>query len=184
MIIFGFSKPVSKLKLGSWIIRLVQGTDYSHTYVKWLSRKTNLWMIYQATGKGGVNFISEDRFSKHSKIVKEFAVDETEIERANVKQFFQENSGDDYGYLQLLGIGWAMFVKWCGGRVDNPFPHGMVCSELVANILATEFKLDIDLTDLDVINVKTVHDKLQDAVDSKLQGGRWTVCCNLSDDKK
>lgn len=175
MIVFGFSRAKSNLNFGSWIIRKVQGTSYSHTYVKWHDQMTDKWVIYQATGKGGVGYVTEENFARHSIIIKEFACANDPFEFSNAMKYCQNNSGQDYGFFQLVGILYAKTVKWIGGRVDNPFPQGQVCCETVAVLLMDHFGVQMDHADMDVIDVKYVHDKLESAVDNKLQGGRWSV---------
>lgn len=142
MIVVGFSRPKAWWKLGSAIIRLVDGTPYSHVYISWQSEGMQRELVYQASGHGGVNFCSSKRFLADNVTLQAFMINEFPDEKRIVMQRCIDSAGDDYGYLQLIGIGLVRILNVLKFRTRNPFPHGQVCSECVSRILHDAFKLN------------------------------------------
>lgn len=147
MIVFGFSKPKSKFKIGAKIIQFAENSSYSHVYIMWKSESINRILIYQASGHGGVNFMNIDNFFKNNIVIKEYYCHETEIEKTLLMQYCIDHAGEDYGYLQLIGIAYYRLMAFFKKKVSNPFPHGQVCSEVAVSILRNIF--NVISTDLD-----------------------------------
>lgn len=124
----------------------MQWTKYSHVYVKWTSRSTNIDLVYQASGTS-VNFMASRIFDTHAIIVKEFELEITDETYNKLLKYCLNNAGVDYGLKSVVGIA---LVK-LGICKKNPYTDGdssYVCSELVGQILedVLEYKLDIDLS--------------------------------------
>jgi hypothetical protein len=149
MMIFGFSKP-AKWKIGAEIIKLIEHTEFSHCYVMWKSEGLRRFLVYQASGHGGVDFMSIERFLEHNIIMKEYHYDINPTEKTALMQFCIDNAGDDYGYLQLVGIAYHRLMDFIFEDTPNPFPHGQVCSEVVARILTDVLHVPIEHLDPNV----------------------------------
>ncbi len=127
-IIIGFSKPKTWFNPFSWLIRLIEGTPYSHTYVKTFFQAADCWLIYQASGKM-VNFMSEKQFDNTVHKYKEF---EFEISEEAYKEYIKwavRNAGVPYGLKTVLGI---LLVRVFNLK-KNPFGDGqksLFCAEL------------------------------------------------------
>jgi len=143
----GFSKPIHKiLPVYSWAIRLLEGTKFSHVYVRH-STKYNIDLIYQASGTQ-VNFESGELFFQKAETVREFEFDVSDQAFDNYMGFAIRNAGKPYGILQVVGIALCSIF----GLKKNPFPNGKsnyVCSELIAEILFEigKFKYDKNIFD-------------------------------------
>ncbi len=135
-ITFGLSRPI-KPTLFSRLIMWAEGTDYSHTYIKWPWAAVDRDIVYQAS-KMAVNFESGKTFYGHSLPVKEYDVDLSLETYKLIMQFCMDNSNKPYSLKQIAGftyvkLAWKIFKK----RVHNPFPtHGssFVCSKIAAEI--------------------------------------------------
>lgn len=138
----------------SWGIRAFQGTEFSHTYIKFYSSYYEEWMYFQASGTM-VNFMSEEMFYKQNEVVEEFTIPICkEAKRQTIKKCIQK-LGIPYGKLQILGI----FLEKFG--VENRWKdgdHTYICSELIAEILKEIVKIDNsrsldNLIPLDLYNI-------------------------------
>ena len=139
-IIVGFSKPKSKWKIFSAIIRFFQKTPYSHSYIKMQSDNLGLTYIYQANGSG-LNFCNLEIFNKKNIVIKEFIFDESKIDREIYKKVFiycMANAGKSYSFKQILYIFKSIIMRFFGCKCDKKKINGdsgYICSELVAYIL-------------------------------------------------
>lgn len=146
-IFVGFSKPIHRIfPVYSWAIRALEGTKFSHVYVRH-SSKYNIDLVYQASGTQ-VNFESGELFFKKAETVREFEFEVTDDAFDKYMVFALKNAGKPYGLLQVFGI--ALYALF--GLKKNPFPSGSanyVCSELVGEILFElgKFKYDRELFD-------------------------------------
>jgi len=137
-IIIGFSKakgcmPISKA------IMLVEGTTYSHAYIKVYNKHFNDIDIYQAS-KGMVNHITEKVFLQHNEIIKEYKIPISQSKKLETVNFLRQRLGLPYsirtmlaifiiGRLKKIGIKWSLFNKMFDGE------KAYICSELVARVL-------------------------------------------------
>jgi len=139
----GFSKSRAKFPIMSWLIRLVESTEYSHVFVRWYSTGADADIVYEASG-AQVHFKAGAIFDSKAETVEMY---ETEIDRETYKKllhYCMTNAGVDYGMKQILGMG---LVKLLGLK-KNPLSDGrksQVCSELAGNLLES-----IDVADLDL----------------------------------
>lgn len=131
-IYIGFSKPKKFMPIYSWIIRLVEGTPFSHVYVR-SSTKYGVGLIYQASGTS-VNFQSEVYFYHKAEVINEFEFEVSDQAFDAYMRFALLRVGAPYGIMQAIGIGLSSLL----GFDENPFGSGRskyVCSELVGEIL-------------------------------------------------
>lgn len=154
----GFSKSRSVLKCGSTIIRLYEGTPFSHAYVRYLDLMTDIEMIAQAS-HSYVNEMNAKIFEEENMIIDEFEVLIDDLNFIHVLEFIKTNLGKKYSKLQLLLIvlrdffGTLPFIK---SNHDQEF----ICSEFAARIAETACLLKGDI-DFDYISPRNLHDELE-----------------------
>ena len=129
----GFSKPAKRIfPIYSWLIRLIEGTKFSHVYVRH-GTHYGISIVYQASGTQ-VNFTNGLLFFNKNEVIKEFTFDATDEYFDKYMTFALKNVGKPYGVLQVFGIAIYSLL----GLKKIPFASGQaayVCSELVAEIL-------------------------------------------------
>lgn len=158
-IIIGFSKPKNKkFPIFSLLIRLFEGTKYSHVYTRWYSSGADVDVCYHASGTQ-VNFVSKRIFDSHVYPVEEY---ELQISRETYKKllhFCMYNAGVHYGLKQLFGIPYVKFMSLFNKSVKNPFSDGaktQVCSEVVGHILEDVIGVEVN-EDLDIAGPKKIN---------------------------
>lgn len=153
-LIIGFSKAKSQFKIGSTVIQKVNCRNYSHCYVRYTCSVTKVTLIAQAS-HGFVNLVSEAIFLEQNIIVKEYAVDCTDIQHVEILTFIASNLGKPYSKLQLIliGIKKLLHIELNIHDRDSSF----ICSEFAARVCSmTGIKVPSDLdyfdpSDLDKI---------------------------------
>lgn len=140
----GFSKSSKKFGIFSWLIMWVQGTKYSHSYLKypcgWRPEKS----IYFQASHASVNFMDDTRFLAEETVVKEFAFTVDDDKFARMQDFCLDNSAKPYGVLSIFGFAYKIIANRLGFKVHNPVRDALmtpVCSQLVAELL-----VDLDVT--------------------------------------
>ena len=133
-VIVQFTKPKGKfLPIFSWVIRVVQGTKYSHVRLKWKS-VSGAEIIYEASGTS-IKVVGKYAQNKYSvDIIKSYKIYLTKEEYKKLIKLL-DYASVDYGIKQAFGIGIAKML----GMKKNPFSDGtkdsQVCSELLALFL-------------------------------------------------
>ena len=156
IITVGFSSH--KTSILSKLIRLVEGTPYSHTYVKFRSDSLDRDLIYQASGLA-VNFMSPIIFHDHNIVCAEYILEVPDEVHKKVLQFAIDNCGKPYGLKGLFGMAYVKIARVFGKKVDNPFSDGgktYVCSELVSTIIEHFLGKEIG-ENLDDVSPKDLH---------------------------
>lgn len=136
-LIVGFSKPVKKFVPYSWAIRLVDGAEYSHTYIKVHSAKYDRDIVYQAS-RLAVNFMGTAKFAEEAIAVKEYSLEVSDEALKKVMQFAIDHAGDPYDLMSAMGLGVSKIAGLFGKKINNPFgdkQNAYFCSELVGAIL-------------------------------------------------
>lgn len=155
-LIIGFSKPQSKLAIVSAIIRLIQGTKFSHVFFKIENDNMRNSFFYHASGTK-VNFMNSKLFYKKNDVVKAFALEITEEGFYRFLDAAIDRVGSPYSILQLFGN----FLLEVFHLRKNPLKtDGFICTELVADILSEvkgfRFSQDKEVIDLkDIYNYMT-----------------------------
>jgi hypothetical protein len=142
------------LPILSWLIRLIEGTKFSHVYVRH-DTKYGTGLVYQASGLA-VNFMSEEIFLEKNEVVDEFNFDITDDAFSRYISFAIKTVGKSYGFKQLLGL----FLVSVFGLKKNPFPSGRsdyVCSELVGDILMEIGKFSYSSELLDRLTPRDIY---------------------------
>lgn len=137
MIIVGISKP-RKFRLASELIRLQQGTQASHVYIKFYSERYKLWLIYEAA-YGEVSFIEESQWLKRNISIAEKSIQCDQEQFDQVVKWCIMNCQKPYGFLTVLGIGLGV-SNWIEDEEKS-----FICTELSYKILKL---LGIDIIDL------------------------------------
>lgn len=126
----GFSKSKKKFAIGSWLIRWYLQTEYSHTYLGFYSSSLDRNLKYEAVG-GGVRFIGEKEWQYHAQEICRYDISVSDEEYLEVLRYCVDNSGQDYGFMQNIGIVIANILK----LEKNIWSKGDNCSELVGRLL-------------------------------------------------
>jgi hypothetical protein len=152
----GFSKPKNHIfPIGSWAIRLFQGTAYSHTYIRFYSESLNRTLVYEAVGTGGIRFIGQKMWLKHAEELESFTLKVKKCNATTMLQDFVDDCGLDYGHLQNIGIFMASLFGW----KKNPWRKGKNCSEIVAKFLISEgYRIS---KPLDLVTPKDIYEILK-----------------------
>jgi hypothetical protein len=150
MIYIGFSKPINRIfPIMSWLIRLVERTEYSHVYIKMPSSNGN-YFIYQASGTQ-VNIVGSKHFEHLNKPVKEYALQISAQQRRDLLLFMAQECGAPYSVAQIINI----FVYMITGKAFLK-PKGYVCSELAGIVLSQYLNIKLE-KDLDLVTPKDIE---------------------------
>lgn len=137
MIVVGMSKPKT-FKIASELIKLHQGTQASHVYIKFYAEKYDLWLVYEAA-YGEVSFIEESRWKERNISLGEKEIHCTEEQKSEVIKWCIQQCQAPYGFMTVLGIGLGLkFLVEDGAR-------SFICTELSYKILKI---LGIDIIEL------------------------------------
>lgn len=149
----GFSKPRKKLfPIFSWAIRLFEGTEYSHVYMRWQTQ-WGTWICYQASGTA-LNFMGEKAFIHGLDIIEEFEMSCEDEAWDRTMEYCTRLSGTSYGLKGAIG----MAVSFIFGKSKNVFSDGeetQYCVELIARLLADlgyNFNKDAEMIRLKDLN--------------------------------
>lgn len=155
----GFSKPKGKFVPVSWLIRLVEGTKYSHAYIRVRSESLERDLIYEATGSG-VYFVGSQTFESKATVIEEYDFQVTSETKKSLLQWAIDTSGKPYGRTQMLGLGLKRLAMVFGIKMKNIAKTGnkaYVCTELAAEALK-ELKLfeDLELDDIGLAELRVL----------------------------
>jgi len=135
----GFSKARSKLSILSWIIRKVEGTEFSHVYMKLKNGKIDD-LYYHASGSR-VNFMGSRIFNHKNITIEEVELDVSNKKYYSMLNFAIDKVGEPYSISQLFGILIVRLFALFNKNINNPFgKRGYVCTELVGEILNLDSK--------------------------------------------
>ena len=136
-IIFGFSTPKCQNPI-SWAIRKLEGTEYSHVYMRTYSHSLDRWLVYHAS-HSSVHFSSWIEIQKENKIIREYKILVTDEQKRQILTSCIDMLDIHYGRLQLVGMMLSRLAKiWFNLNIKNPFADGSkteVCSELQFQVL-------------------------------------------------
>ena len=146
----------NSFSLVSEIIKLGEGTDFSHVYIRRKSSHVGEY-VYQATAAGGVNFMGIDIFLEKNKIVEEYEFEISREDMVKLIKFFIANAGKGYSFKQililvpiLLAERLSLECKNCKDKIVNG-EDKYICSELGIKILQKHPNFDEDIGSLDMI---------------------------------
>jgi hypothetical protein len=152
-----FSRP-RKFNLISKLIMLVEGTNYSHTFVSWKDHDIDRRKVFEAVG-AGVRIIGAKIFKKKSLIIDiyHFQVDEETIRW--LEQYSHDQSGKPYGYKHIMGLLIMRAYNFFGVKIANPYKDGhfsQICVEAGAYVIEKTENIDLpgDIEDYGLVEYK------------------------------
>lgn len=161
----GISRPKSKLKVGSLLIRFFEepkswleprswfkSYKASHVFLAYPAHATRGFFMVNEAITTGVRWTSESFFVDHALILRLWCFDLPEHVYRGVKNYGDLMSGAPYPILENLGIGLQRIAKWFGFEIENPWDNNeraIKCSELFFRAL---FNHD---PGLDIMQIKT-----------------------------
>lgn len=152
-IYIGFSTRIGNLL--SKTIQIVEGSEYSHVYIRRISKYGEY--IYQASGMQ-VNFMNAELFRQHNVIVEEYEFELPDIKREKILSFFIKYCGINYGLKMLFKILAIIVCKRVGYdlKLSGDGTQSFICSELGA--LFCEEILEIEIPEnIDFITPKSLN---------------------------
>lgn len=144
-IYIGFSTHTGNLL--SKTIQLVEGSNYSHVYIRRVSKYGEY--VYQASGLS-VNFMNIDIFKEHNVIVEEYEFELDDSKKEKLLSFFIKYAGAPYELKSLFKILAIIAAKRIGKdlKFQSDGTKEFICSELGAffceEILDIKIEGDID----------------------------------------
>lgn len=136
-ITIGFSRACTTFPIFSWLIQLVQKTNYSHVYLKYHDEYLGQDMIFQAS-HSVVNSMSLPVFLAQETVVKEFTFNVSDVTFLKTMQFAANQAGKPYGVLEICGLALVELCALIGIKIQNPVKDSgqtYICDQLVAAIL-------------------------------------------------
>lgn len=150
-IYIGLSSP-KKETCFSRMIKLVLGTPYSHTYVRW-ETSWGFDAVYEASGFS-VKFVGGDIWHNRNEIYKEWELEiAPEKYHSKFLPYLMSLSGLQYDFYQILSI---LFYLIFRKKTTDTDSKKMICSEVVYYILTEVFEKDWDI-DPDIVTPKDIE---------------------------
>lgn len=150
-----FLRPKSKFPIFSWVIRLVQKTEYSHIGIL-LEEET----ILDAT-IAGVEFTDFRKYRKKYEIVKKMPIKNSLVYSNQVYEWAWPYKDAEYSILQNIGLG----LRYLKLIKSNPFGSNdrkIVCSELAALFMNKFSGLTIEDSDnYDLVRIYEIVEELK-----------------------
>jgi hypothetical protein len=160
-IIIGFS--TNKHSILSRIICKIEGTPYSHVYVRFYSESIGRWLVYHAA-LNSVHFDNHPSFLSKNHVIEEFELKTQYDCKVEALQLCVDRVGTPYGKAQLVGMGLVRLVKSVFNvKISNPWTGGQVCSELVARILNV-LQAPIDMSLIEYEGPRYIHQVVEQMV--------------------
>jgi len=141
----------------SWAIRLVEGTEYSHVYIRWWDENSSDYLVFEAMGKK-VQISKYSELLKKREVIKSVKLSINVHQKATAIKLMYEMEGIPYGLIQLAGMLLAKMANLLGFKTKNPFTskrESMVCSEAVGYVLRDALGIPIPY-DMDLLSPKEV----------------------------
>ena len=146
----GFSRRKG-FNIISRLISLVEGTEFSHTFVSWKCTNIDRRKVYEAVGSGSRK-ISNYTFKEKALVTDIFQFEVSCDELFKIDQYTHDEAGTPYGYKHLLGLFimrvQGAFYKLFGikKKATNPIKDGhysQICVEAGAYVIELSKKIDI-----------------------------------------
>lgn len=163
--IIGFSASELKWPIVSWLIRLIQGTKFSHSYLKLYLEKYGRWIIIDATSKG-VRFRNVTEFYTENREREAYLIYTSEEKIDALFDWGLNRLGEHYSYKEVFGNLIQAIFKFFGKKIKNPFGQGgkvLRCNELVLLALKEVFEIEIglDIDSADLNDLKAILMKME-----------------------
>jgi len=137
----------------------IQGTKYSHVYLKYKADWADRDVYFQASHTS-VNFMNSVHFLGEEIVIQEFEFQVSDEKFSRMQNFCLDNSAKPYGILCIFGFAYKIVLNRLGFKVHNPIRNAAqtpVCSQLIAELLVdldVPLSMDIeDITPLDLFPI-------------------------------
>ena len=123
----GESKP-KKFKLFSYLIKLVEATDHTHSFVSWKDPRTDIRAVAEARGSG-CRVVTNHHFKAEAHVVRIFQYKITVEQLLKFEKYVWEQLGKPYGFKHILGL----LLMRVGITKENKYKDGeysQICAEL------------------------------------------------------
>lgn len=140
----GFSTR-KKWALGSWLIRKVEKTEFSHTFISWKDEEIDRRKIFEAIGSG-VRLIGNVVFKQKAKVIDLYDFEVPEEVFFWIEQYTHDQSGKPFGYKHIYGLFVMRIFGAFGVKIKNPYKDGdysQICVESGAYIIEKGLKVDL-----------------------------------------
>lgn len=179
----GESRP-KKFKIGASVIKAVEGTDHTHSFVSWRDENLGIRKVAEARGGGG-RIVINTQFREENYIVRVFQYEIDPIKLKELEIWIWENLRP-YGYKHNLGLGimriqnfyYELFNSMKTGK--NPFKDGLysqICVEMTARAIALATGLalpgnveDYGLREMHTFNYEMYRNKRCELASDELLG--------------
>ena len=132
-VIIGFSSP-NTWKIGAEAIKWWIDAPYSHCYIRYVDDQ-NRDIVFEAA-HGNVHPILYTNFVTHTVIIKEVSLEFTDEEYQRLRDFYYNEMGEPYAYMDLFIVFAYDICKKFGIKVQDGNIPGYICSQLAATMLA------------------------------------------------
>lgn len=152
-IYIGFSSHNNNLL--SKTIQLIEGSNYSHVYIRRVSKYGEY--VYQASGLT-VNFMNINIFLKHNTIIEEYEFELPDSKKEKLLEFFMKYAGTDYELSSLFKILAILICQKFNYKIEfkGDGDKEFICSELGAFFCETILEIPIN-GDIDFITPKQLN---------------------------
>ena len=150
----GFSRP-KKWKPLAWLIMLIEGTNFSHTFVTRKCTNIGARKVFEAVGSG-VRIISNNRFKEKAWVVEIYVFEVSDEVVHWLDRYSHEQAGKPYGFKHILGLALMRALKSINIKIANPFKDGKyseVCVESGGQVVERGLGIDLpgDLEDYGLV---------------------------------
>jgi hypothetical protein len=129
----GESKP-KKFKLFSALIKFVEQTDHTHSFVSWKDHRNGVRVVAEAKG-GDCRIVTNNTFKDENEVVRIFQYKITEEQLIKFEQYVWTQMGRPYGFKHIFGL----FLMRIGITKKNRFKDGdysQICAELTIKAIS------------------------------------------------
>ena len=136
----GESKPKC-FRPASAIIKAVEMTDHTHSFVSWRDPRNNIRVVAEARGSG-CRIVTNHTFKAENEVVRIFQYEIDEQNLIEFEKYVWEQMGRPYGHKHLIGL----LLMRTGVTESNPFRDGecsQICVELSVRAISHAMNIPI-----------------------------------------
>ena len=150
-------------KIGSYALRKYMKTQFSHVFFE-LEHKHLFGQntIFHASMSSGVSYWSDSNFNKVNTKTHLYEIELSEVKYKALRAKLHNRAGEQYGFMQNLGIVMVDIAKNLGISMSNPFRKDANCSELVFYALVElhpELFIEFDANTIRPDHIKLILEK-------------------------
>lgn len=136
----GESKPKS-VKLFAELIKLVERTDHTHSFVSWKDTRLVIRKVAEAKG-GGCRILTNSQFKNDAQVVRIYQYKISKENLMLAEKFLWDQLAKPYGFKHILGL---LLMRACFLK-SNPFKDGdysQICVELSVKMICLALGIKI-----------------------------------------